>query len=308
MQTLLKSLLFVPGDSERKLSKAGGSAASALILDLEDAVAVERIDVARGMVREYLSSRPERARQQLWVRINPLSTPLALPDLAAIVRARPDGIVLPKIDSPQDVVLLDHYLTALEAREGVASGAIRILPVATETPQALFSLGSYRGVSRRLVGLTWGAEDLSTALGASTNRADSGEYEFTYQLARSLVLAGARAADLQPIDTLTPDFRDHERLAREVRASRRAGFTGKLAIHPDQVDGINAGYTPDADEVRHARAVIEAFERAGGAGAVQLEGRMLDKPHLVQAQRVLAMGSESGRPKLDSDPISPRRL
>ena len=286
---LLKSLLFVPGDSERKLAKAQSSAASALILDLEDAVSVDRIDVARGMVRDCLLSRRDRSRQQLWVRINPLDTSLALPDLAAIVGAAPDGIMLPKIDSAHGVVLLDHYLTALEAREGVATGAIRIIPVATETPQALFALGSYRDVSSRLIGLTWGAEDLSTALGASTNRLDNGEYEFTYQLARSLCLAGAHAAGLQAIDTLTPDFRDQERLAREVRASRRAGFTGKIAIHPDQVDGINAGYTPDAAEIAHASAVVEAFERAGGAGAVQLEGKMLDKPHLVQARRVLAL-------------------
>jgi citrate lyase subunit beta/citryl-CoA lyase len=289
MEPLLKSLLFVPGDSERKLAKAQSSAASALILDLEDAVSVDRIDVAREMVKDYLASRPDRSKQQLWVRINPLGTPLALPDLAAIAGAAPDGIMLPKIESAQDVLLLDHYLTALEARDGVNPGTIRIIPVATETPQALFALGSYRGVSSRLVGLTWGAEDLSTALGASTNRVDNGEYEFTYQLARSLCLAGAHAAGLQAIDTITPDFRDQERLVREVRASRRAGFTGKIAIHPDQVDAINAGYMPDAEEVRHASAVVEAFERAGAAGAVQLEGKMLDKPHLVQAQRVLAL-------------------
>jgi citrate lyase subunit beta/citryl-CoA lyase len=289
MMEMLKSLLFVPGDSERKLAKAQSSAASALILDLEDAVSVDRIDIARGMVRNYLAARPDRSAQQLWVRINPLRTTLALPDLAAIAGAGPDGIMLPKIESAQDVLLLDHYLTALEARDGVNPGTIRIIPVATETPQALFALGSYRGVSSRLVGLTWGAEDLSTALGASTNRVDSGEYEFTYQLARSLCLAGAHAAGLQAIDTITPDFRDHERLAREVRASRRAGFTGKIAIHPDQVDAINAGYMPDSEEVRHASAVVEAFERAGGAGAIQLEGKMLDKPHLVQAQRVLAL-------------------
>lgn len=292
MPSLLKSLLFVPGDSERKLAKAGGSGASALILDLEDAVSIERIDVARGMVCEYLESRPDRSRQQLWVRINPLATPLALPDLAAIVRAHPDGIMLPKIESAQDLLQLDHYLTGLEARDGVIAGSIRIIPVATETPQALFALGSYRGVSARLAGLTWGAEDLSTALGATTNRLDSGEYEFTYQVARSLVLAGAHAAGVQAIDTLTPDFRDQERLAREVRASRRAGFSGKIAIHPDQVDAINTGYTPDAEEVRHANAVVEAFERAGGAGAVQLDGKMLDKPHLVQAQRVLALAQQ----------------
>lgn len=285
---ILKSLLFVPGDSERKMAKAQSSPASALILDLEDAVAIERIDVARVMVRDYLKGRPDRSRQQLWVRINPLGTPLSLPDLVAVIAGAPDGIMLPKVDSAKDVVVLDHFLTALEQREGVAANSVRIIPVASETPQAMFTLDSYRGASSRLTGLTWGAEDLSTALGASTNRLDSGEFEFTYQLARSLCLIGAHAAGIQAIDTLTPDFRDHERLRGEVRASRRAGFTGKLAIHPDQVEAINTGYSPDEDEVRHATAVVEAFERAGGAGAVQLEGKMLDKPHLTQALRVLA--------------------
>jgi citrate lyase subunit beta / citryl-CoA lyase len=285
---ILKSLLFVPGDSERKMAKAQSSPASALILDLEDAVAIDRIEIARGMVRDYLKGQTDRSRQQLWVRINPLDTPMSLPDLVAVAGAAPDGIMLPKVESAKDVVVLDHYLTALELREGVAASSIRIIPVASETPQALFELDSYRGASARLIGLTWGAEDLSTALGASTNRLDSGEFEFTYQLARSLCLVGAHAARIQAIDTLTPDFRDHERLRREVRASRRAGFTGKLAIHPDQVEAINAGYSPDEEEVRHAQAVVDAFERAGGAGAVQLEGKMLDKPHLTQALRVLA--------------------
>lgn len=289
MTTILKSLLFVPGDSEKKMAKAQACAASALILDLEDAVSIDRIDIARNMVREYLAGRTDRARQQVWVRINPLGTPMSLPDLAAVAGGAPDGIVLPKVESARDVVVLDHYLTALEQREGVAAGSIRIIPVATETPQAMFALDTYRGASTRLAGLTWGAEDLSTAIGASTNRVDSGEYEFTYQLARSLCLLGANAAGVQAIDTITPDFRDRERLDREVRASRRAGFTGKIAIHPDQVEGINAGYAPDAEEVRHAKAVVAAFESASGAGAVQLEGKMLDKPHLTQALRVLAM-------------------
>lgn len=285
---ILKSLLFVPGDSEKKLAKVQASAADALILDLEDSVAPERTAIARDMVREYLRSRTDRSRQQLWVRINPLSTQQALPDLVGIVAGAPDGVMLPKVASAQDVVLLDHYLTALEHREGVAPGSIRILPVATETPEALFTLNTYQGASARLLGLTWGAEDLSTALGASTNRVESGELEFTYQLARSLCLAAAHAAGLQAIDTINADFRDSEKLARDVRASRRAGFTGKIAIHPDQVDVINRGYAPDEAEIAHARAVVQAFESAKGAGTVQLDGKMLDKPHLVQARRVLA--------------------
>ena len=285
---LLKSMLFVPGDSEKKMAKAHGTRASALILDLEDAVSIERIDIARDMTREYLASHTDRVRQQVWVRVNPLSTPLALPDLAAVVGGAPDGIVLPKVESAQDVVRLDHYLTALEQRDGVAHGTVRILVVATETPQAGFALDSYRGVSPRLAGLTWGAEDLSTAIGASTNRSEDGEFEFTYQVARALCLLGAHAAGVQAVDTLSVDFRDAERLKRDVRASRRAGFSGKIAIHPDQVDIINTGYSPDDDEIRHARAVIAAFEKAGGAGTVQLDGKMIDKPHLVQARRVLA--------------------
>ena len=290
---ILKSLLFVPGDSEKKMGKAQATAASALILDLEDSVSVERIGVARDTVRACLQAHPDRTRQQLWVRINPLATALALPDLVGVVAGAPDGIMLPKIESAREVVLLDHYLTALEAREGVAPGSIRIIPVATETPQAMFAGESYRGASARLAGLTWGAEDLSTAVGASTNRLDNGEYEFTYLLARSVCLLGAHAAGVQAIDTITPDFRDRARLDREVRASRRMGFSGKIAIHPDQVDGINAGYSPDDEELRHAHAVVDAFAKAGGAGAAQLDGEMLDKPHLVQAQRVIAVARTS---------------
>jgi len=287
----LRSMLFVPGDSERKIARAATSAADALILDLEDAVTADRRELARGMVRDCLAARADRSRQQLWVRINPLSTEAGLPDLAAVVRGAPDGIVLPKADSAADVLRLDHHLAALEHRDGLRPGSIRIVVVATETPAALFQLGSFRGASPRLAGLTWGAEDLSTALGAVTNRAENGEFDFVYQLARSLCLAGAHAAGVQAIDTLTADFRDAERLRREVRAARRAGFSGKIAIHPDQIEAINAGFSPDEEELRHARAVVEAFRTAGGAGAVQLAGSMLDRPHLVQAERILAMGA-----------------
>ena len=186
----------MPGDSEKKMAKAQNSHASALILDLEDSVSPDHIDAARFMVREVLQAHPDRSQQQLWVRINPLTTPLALPDLAAIVAGAPDGIMLPKVESAQDVVLLDHYLTALEQREDVPHGRVRIIPVTTETPGAMFELKTYKGASSRLLGLTWGAEDLSTAIGASTNRVESGEYEFTYQLARSLCLVGAHGAGL----------------------------------------------------------------------------------------------------------------
>jgi citrate lyase subunit beta/citryl-CoA lyase len=287
-EIILKSLLFVPGDSEKKMIKAMASNASALILDLEDSVSVEKIDIARAMVRDLLRSNPDRTKQKLWVRINPLSSPLALADLARIVAGGPDGIMLPKVESVQDVVLLDHFLSALEQREGIPLGHVRIIPVATETPEAMFEIKSYKGASARLLGLTWGAEDLSTALGASTNRLENGEYEFTYQLARSLCLLGAHAAGLQAVETITTNFRDQELLKREVRASRRAGFTGKIAIHPDQIEPINAGFTPDEADIEHARAVVTAFDKAGGVGTVQLDGKMLDKPHLTQAIRLLS--------------------
>jgi len=285
----LKSLLFVPGDSERKLGKAMTAGASALILDLEDSVPVDRIALARGMVRDFLVQHGDRTATQLWVRINALDTPLALHDLAEVVRGRPDGIVLPKVQSGRDVAVLDDYLTALEARDGIPAGSLGIIPVTGETPRAVLNANSYAGVSPRLCGLTWGAEDLATAVGASGNRAESGEFEFTFQLARSLCLLGAHAAGVQAIDTIAADFRDQARLEREVRSSRRAGFSGKLCIHPDQVAPVNAGYAPDASEIAHARAIVDAFARAGGAGAVQIEGRMIDKPHLTQAQRILAL-------------------
>ena len=290
----LRSLLFVPGDSEKKMTKAQGTQASGLILDLEDSVSADRTDTARSLVREYLLGHADRKRQQVWVRINALSTAMALPDLAAIVAGSPDGIMLPKVGSAQDVVVLDHYLTALEQREGISLGSIRILPVVTETPEAMFTLNSYKSCSTRLAGLTWGAEDLSAALGAASNRVVGGEYEFTYQLARSLCLLGAHAAGVQAIETISTNFRDHEALLSEVRASRRAGFDGKMAIHPDQIDTINAGFAPSDLELAQARAIVQAFESAKlGAGAVQLDGRMLDKPHLVQALRMLASSAEA---------------
>jgi len=285
----LKSLLFVPGDSERKLGRAMGAGASALILDLEDSVPVDRIAIARGMVRDYLAQHRDRTKTQLWVRVNALDTPLGLQDLAEVIRGGPDGIVLPKVRSGRDVAVLDDYLAALEVRDGIPAGTLRIIPVTGETPQAVLNANSYEGVSPRLAGLTWGAEDLATAVGASGNRDERGEFEFTFQLARSLCLLGAHAAGIQAIDTITADFRDHARLEREVRASRRAGFGGKLCIHPDQVAPVNAGYAPDEAEVAQARAIVDAFARAGGAGAVQIDGRMIDKPHLSHAQRILAL-------------------
>jgi citrate lyase subunit beta / citryl-CoA lyase len=288
-----RSWLFVPGDSERKMEKASGNAADILILDLEDAVAADRRIVARGMVREFLRARTDRARQQLWVRINPLSTPAALADLAGVMAGSPDGILLPKLESATDVAQLGHYLDAFEAASGLDIGRTKIMPVATETALSMFQLGQYRGQSSRLAGLTWGAEDLAAAVGASTNRGNGDEYDFTYQLARSLCLLGAIAAEVAAIDTITADFRNRALLEREAQDARRRGFRGKIAIHPDQVDVINEAFTPTATEVSHAKRVVEAFTAAGGdVGTVGLDGKMLDMPHLKQARNILALAEQ----------------
>ena len=291
--TTLRSLLFVPGDSEKKLSKSTSTAADALILDLEDSVAPERTALARIMVAEFLRAHPNRNQQQLWVRINPLQTPEALADLVAVMPARPDGIMLPKPLNGLHAQQLDHYLSALETCEGLALGSTRIIPVATEGPGALFDLQSYAGASSRLQGLTWGAEDLATAVGASSNRDASGEFTFTYKLARSLCLLASAHAQIQAIDTLSVDFKDMQALALDVQQARREGFSGKLAIHPDQVEVINQGFTPSAHDISHAQRIVDAFAQAHGAGAVQLDGKMVDKPHLTQALRLLDLSRKN---------------
>ena len=290
---MLRSLLFVPGDSEKKLVKSTSTAADALILDLEDSVAPERTALARVMVAEFLQAHSDRSQQQLWVRINPLQTPEALADLVAVMPAKPDGIMLPKPLNGLHAQQLDHYLSALETREGLALGSTRIIPVATEVPGALFDLQSYAGASPRLQGLTWGAEDLATAVGASSNRDASGEFTFTYKLARSLCLLASAHAQIQAIDTLSVDFKDIQALALDVQQACREGFSGKLAIHPDQVEVINQGFTPSAHDISHAQRIVDAFAQAQGAGAVQLDGKMVDKPHLTQALRLLNLSRKS---------------
>jgi citrate lyase subunit beta/citryl-CoA lyase len=287
---MARSFLFIPGDSEKKLGKADGAGADALILDLEDSVAPANKAGARDMVRDFLLARPRSGRtSELWVRINPLDTDLALGDLAAVVQGAPDGLMLPKANGPEDVRTLSHYLDALEVQAGVEPGSIGILPVATETAIAPFRLGDYATAGlKRLAGITWGAEDLSAAVGASTNLDASGNWALTYRMVRSLTLLAAHAAGVPAIDTLFVDFKDDEGLRESCRAARGEGFSGRIAIHPAQVDGINASFTPSDEEVAHARRVIAAFDAAPGAGTVGLDGKMLDIPHLKQARGVLA--------------------
>jgi citrate lyase subunit beta/citryl-CoA lyase len=285
---LTRSLLFVPGDSERKLAKALQTRADVLILDLEDSVSGERADMARKIVRACLDDQPKKSRRhQLWVRTNALTHPEAMADIVAVVGGEPDVILLPKTRNGDDVVLLDHYLTALESRDGVQAGAIKIAPVVTETPESVLAMRSYIDCSKRLCGMTWGAEDLSTAVQASTNRLPDGSLEYTYWMARSACLLASRAAGVEPIDTLFGDYRDPQGLAEAARAARRAGFSGKVAIHPDQVDVINEAFNPSEEEVRYAQQVVEAFGEQG-TGTVGLNGKMLDMPHLKQARLVLA--------------------
>ncbi|WP_431469935.1 HpcH/HpaI aldolase/citrate lyase family protein [Sphingosinithalassobacter sp. LHW66-3] len=292
----LRSLLFIPGDSEKKLAKVDGCGADAVILDLEDAVAPANKPAARRLVAEFLAARPREGRSpQIWVRVNPFDTGLTLEDLAAVAGGAPDGIMQPKTDGPADVARLSHYLDAFEAASGTAAGSTGIIPVATETARAPFHLGAFATAGlARLAGLTWGAEDLAAAVGASTNRGADGEWAFTYKMARSLCLLAAHAAGVPAIETLHADFRDEEGLRASCRAARSEGFTGRLAIHPAQVAAINESFLPSEAEIAFARRVQAAFAAAPGTGTVGLDGKMLDIPHLKAAQRVLAQAEAFG--------------
>jgi citrate lyase subunit beta/citryl-CoA lyase len=283
---ILRSFLFVPGDSERKQAKAVDSHADALLLDLEDSVAVPQLPAARQRVCELLTARPDRTKQQLWVRVNALSSGLLLQDLVAVFPGAPDGLVLPKVVTPADITEVGHYLTALEARAGRAPGATKLLIIATETPQAVLNLNSYTA-HERILGLTWGSEDLSAAMGVTRKTDQQGALTFTFQMARSLCVMTSTALGVQPIDGVYVDFRDTAGLQREAEEARRDGFTGKLAIHPDQVAPINAAFTPSPAEIEWAQRVVAAFSQTPAAGVVSLDGKMVDKPHLLQARRIL---------------------
>ena len=284
---VIRSFLFVPGDSERKLEKASGVGADALIIDLEDSVTADARPAARELARHYIEGRDDA-----WVRINPADSNDALSDLQAVMPSAPAGIVLPKPRSADDAMRLAMTLDELESTHGIAAGSTKIVPLCTERPRALFSLESYVGATPRLAGLSWGAEDLSAALGAKTNRDTAGNWLPPYELARSLCLLAAAAAEVPAFDTVFTDFRDIGGLARYASNAARDGFAGMLAIHPAQVETINNAFSPTAAEIERAERIVALFENDPGAGVLGLDGEMIDRPHLVQARRIIALATE----------------
>ena len=284
----MRSWLFAPGDSEKKMGKCLASEADIALLDLEDSVVPDRKADARKMVAEAIAGAADKSR--VWVRVNPLSSGWTEDDLDAVIAAGPGGLFLPKAEGGHDVVTLDAMMTPREEAAGIATGSTLVAALVTETAAAMFTTGTYDGAPR-LVAMSWGAEDLSSELGASEQRRPDGEYSHVFEMARSLCLVGAVKAGVAPIETVQPEFRDLEKLETRARRVRAQGFRGMLAIHPAQVAPINAAFTPSEAELAHARAVVQAFAENPTAGALQLDGNMIDRPHLVLAQRLLA---ESG--------------
>ena len=293
---MLRSLLFVPGDSEKKLGKIAESGADAVIIDLEDSVALENKQAGRELTAAYLAANPKQTRKvKLWVRVNPLDSGMTVADLAAIIDGAPDGIMQPKADGPACVRTLSNYLDALEAKAGLEAGSTQVIPIVSETARAPFTLGDYADADLpRMAGMTWGAEDLATALGASTNRGPDGEFARTYQIVRSFVLMAAHAAGVPAIETLQADFRDTDKLLRSSREALAEGFSGRLAIHPAQVGPINEGFTPSGEDIAHARKVVALFAANPGAGTLGMDGKMYDRPHLTAAERVVALAERHG--------------
>ena len=287
----MRSLLFVPGDSEKKLTKAMESGADALLIDLEDSVAPANKPLARQMTAAFVSTHRTAAGPQLWVRVNDLASGEMDTDLAAVVGARPVGIMLPKCNNGADVTALGTRLRVLEAEHGIPDGRTRILPLISETPLGVLSAASYRDLGPRLFGLTWGAEDLSAAIGASTSRRPDGSYTDVFRLARALTILAAASADVAAVDTVFPNFRDMDAFRRDTEDAERDGFTARMAIHPAQVPVINEVFTPSAAAVEHVQAVVNAFARAGDVGVVAIDGAMFDRPHLRRAERLLARAS-----------------
>ncbi len=283
----MRSFLFIPADSDKKLAKAGSTGADAIILDLEDSVALSNKEAARANARDYLKSASAEG-PRVCVRMNALDTPFWESDLQAVIARRPFAIMIPKTISGDCVKTVAAKLDLLEREAGIEAGATRLFCVATETAASLFNLGTYAGSSARLFALTWGAEDLATALGARSNKDERGVYTEPYRLARTLTLAGAVAAGVIPLDGVYKDFRDEAGFVAEAREAVRDGFTAKMAIHPAQVPIINRIFTPSEEDIAHARSIVEAFARAGDVGVVAVDGVMLDIPHLKQAQALIA--------------------
>jgi citrate lyase subunit beta / citryl-CoA lyase len=288
-QVKMRSWLFAPGDSEKKMAKAIASDADIALLDLEDSVVPDRKADARKKVADVIASAPDRAR--VWVRVNPLSGNWTEEDLDAVIAAGPGGLFLPKAEGGHDVATLDAMITPREEAAGIAPGSTKVAALVTETAAAMFTTGTYDGAPR-LAAMSWGAEDLSSELGASEQRGPDGEYSHVFEMARSLCLLGAIKAGVMPLETVQPEFRDLEALETRARRVRAQGFRGMLAIHPAQVAPINAAFTPNAEEIAHARAIVEAFAENPTAGALQLNGAMIDRPHLALAQRLLAEAGE----------------
>ncbi|MFZ2175430.1 MAG: CoA ester lyase [Rhodococcus sp. (in: high G+C Gram-positive bacteria)] len=284
-----RSWLFAPGYSERKMEKAAAGTADIVVLDLEDAVTENGKPKSRELISDFLSARPIRERSRLWVRVNPLDGPHTLADLAAVIPARPGGIMLPKSRGREDVEVLDHYLSALEVSAGIEQGSTKVIVLVTETAEGMFSTGTYKGAPR-LVAMTWGAEDLADAVGASENRKPDGSYGFTYELARSLCLLGAAAADVAAIETIQGDFRDMEGLRNRAEKVRRDGYRGMLAIHPAQVDVINDAFAPAEADLDAAQEIVDLFAANPDVGAIGYKGAMLDRPHLARARALLVAG------------------
>lgn len=280
-----RSWLFAPGDSEKKMTKAMEGEADVVLIDLEDAVATESKAAARPLVASFLKAHPEQ-RARLWVRINPLDGPHALLDLAAVMPARPGGIMLPKVYGRPDIDKLDHCLSALEVANGIEEGSTPVIVLVTETAQAMFRTGDYKDAPR-VVAMTWGAEDLADAIGAAANTDENGAYTFTFELARSLTVLGAAATGVTPIETISADFRDLDALRARAEKVRRDGFRGMLAIHPAQVPVINAAFTPTDAEIAEAQEIVDVFAANPGVGAIGWKGGMLDRPYLARAQRLL---------------------
>ena len=285
----MRSLLFIPGDSPKKLDKGLGSGADALLLDLEDSISPQRKAEARATTVAFLKeARTAKQRPRLYVRINGLATGLTDDDLDAVVAGEPDGVMFPKAEGGAAVTHCDAKITAREAIHGLPDGGIDILAIATETAAAIFLAGTYGGSSKRLKGLTWGAEDLSVELGAEANRDAQGHFLDPYRLARSLCLAGAAAAQVQAIDTVYIDFRNEAGFRSECQEARRDGFTGKMLIHPAQVTVCNEVFTPTAEAIAKAQSVVAAFAADPGAGTIGISGVMYDRPHLERAKHLLA--------------------